>query len=541
MSLVDPTLEQELVELERLNDMLEVHEVERDLRKFIPLAWPIIEPKRPYIHNWHIDAIADHLMGCSEGHIQNLAINIPPRHMKSITVSVFWPAWEWIRKAHTKWLFVSYARNLVVRDAVKTRRILSSEWYQRNWSDSFRFAGDQNVKSYYENDQGGARIVGSIDSGITGEGGDRVVVDDPLKLEDADNKDAIVNVNNFWDDVLASRLNDAATGCRVIIMQRLNHNDLTGHVLREGGWTWLYLPTEYEPARKCFTQFRRTIYEVGQDEQGKLEERQQVVDIMFEDPRTHEAELLNPQRFGPQEVAIVKVRNGPYTYAGQQQQRPVPQGGGVYKREYWRFFDVDQPPFNHQEDLLDDACQSWDCSFKDLDDSSYVVGTCWIRRNSSIYLFYRLRRRMDFPATVEAIKTVTTVFPMIGPKLIEDKANGIAVISVLQKQVSGIIARGVPQGGIDALASAVSYLVAAGNVFLPGRRDPDGNLVPAYAWVEEFIVELEQYPKGEHNDQVASMAHALYWYHERPNGGIDLEDLLKEGEVKEPLLPGWIF
>jgi hypothetical protein len=184
----------DLIEMQALIEKMELYEVEWDLRKYIPLAWPIIEPNKPYVPGWHIDAIADHLMACTEGHIQKLVINIPPRHMKSLTVSVFWPSWEWIRFPQTKWLFVSYARNLVIRDAVKSRRIIQSDWYRGIWGDRYKLAGDQNVKSYFENNQGGARIVGSIDAGITGEGGDRLVVDDPLKLEDAENQNAILKL-----------------------------------------------------------------------------------------------------------------------------------------------------------------------------------------------------------------------------------------------------------------------------------------------------------------------------------------------------------
>src|SRR5687768_12247855 len=123
--------------MEALAAELEVREIERDLRRFIPLAWPIIEPHRPFVPNWHIDAVSDHLMACSEGHIQNLIINIPPRHMKSQLVSIFWPAWEWCTKPQTKGLFVSYSRALVIRDAVKTRRIITNEWYQKLWGHKF--------------------------------------------------------------------------------------------------------------------------------------------------------------------------------------------------------------------------------------------------------------------------------------------------------------------------------------------------------------------------------------------------------------------
>lgn len=534
-------MQRELLEMEAQLERLELDEVERDLRKYIPLAWPIIEPNKPYIHGWHIDAIADHLMACTDGHLTKLVINIPPRHMKSLTVSVFWPSWEWIRNPQTKWLFVSYARNLVIRDAVKSRRIIQSEWYQKHWHDRFRMATDQNVKSYFENNKGGARIVGSIDAGITGEGGDRLVVDDPLKLEDAENQNAIENVNEYWDGVLASRLNDEARGVRVIIMQRLHERDLTGHVLREGGWTHLYLPTKYEPSRSCVTFYKRTLrtFETEQiDGKEEVKEVEHVVSRKFEDPRHIENELLNPKRFGPDEVLGIERRNGKWKFAGQQQQSPFPKGGGMFQRAWWRFYTV----LPSRAELQMDGAVAWDCSFKDNKDSSYVVGMAASRVAPNIFLLGRFRKRMDFPATLMAIVAFKDRFPWIGPTLIEDKANGPAVISVMQSKVPGIIPRNPGHGGVEALASAVSYMVQAGNVFLPGRYDEHKNLVPAEPWVEELIAEAEAFPLGEFNDQVAALAHILFWYHERTAQVHNLGEMFRMGAEEQPRDQlGWIF
>jgi phage terminase large subunit-like protein len=532
-----------LREMERLTEQLEVYDIERDLRKFIPVAWPVIEPHRPYIPNWHIDAIADHLMACTEGHIRNLIINIPPRHMKSQTVSIFWPAWEWCRFPQVKGLFVSYARNLVIRDAVKTRRVIQSPWYQNHWGHVFKLQSDQNVKSHFENDQGGVRLVGSMDAGVTGEGGDRLCIDDPLKLEDADNKAQLEHVADFWDSVLSSRLNDPMTGIRVIIMQRLNARDLTGHVLaKEHGWTHLFLPTEFEPERVCRTFYHRNDYrmqEVEHDGKKIIQEVVEVKPVEFVDPRTVKGELLNPLRFGPKEVADAKIRNGPWHYAGQQQQRPVPQGGGMFQKSWWRFFI--HPP--DQVEMQGNAAQAWDMAFKKTDDSSYVVGHVGAMVGPNIYLLYERRDRMDFPTALDAVRSTTFLFPWVGPKLIEDKANGSAVVDVLTKEIPGLIAR-PNNDGTHAMANAVTYLVQAGNVYLPGKRDEFDNLVPAHAWVQEFIDELEAYPRGEYSDRVSAFAHLLYWFHERM-GKLqeDHADLLAVGANAAPAQQTrkWIF
>jgi len=537
---------QEIQELERLTEEMEVRDVERNLRKFIPLAWPIIEQNRPFVPGWHIDAISDHLMACSEGHIRNLIINIPPRHMKSLTVSVFWPVWEWTTNPHLRGLFISYGKSLVTGQTVKSRRIINSPWYQKWWGNKFKFSTDKNVKSHYENDRGGSRMVGTPQSGVTGEGGDRVVVDDPTKLEDADNVNALELAREFWDNVLASRINDPKTGVRVLIMQRLNDNDLSGHLLRkEGvarfagdeGWTHLYLPTEAEMDRRCKTFFFRNEYRhVENPETGEVELKVDKVEKVFEDPRTEEGELLAPQRFGPVQVETIRLRNGPWVFAGQQQQRPQPKGGGLFDTTWWTYY-TELPPEIHTNA---DACQTWDCAFKDLTSSSYVVGFVLARFGTQIYVLHRYRRRMQFPETVQAIRMTKTLFPWVGPILIEDKANGTAVIQTLEREIPGIIARGA-DGGKESRAAATSYLIAAGNVMLPGRYDEEGKLGPAYTWVQEVVDEHESFPRGEFKDQVDSLSQGLYWFHERQGVINNFTSVMDGGEITNPDRHGWIF
>lgn len=157
-----------------------------DFKKFIPLAWEHIEPGEKYQHNWHIDAIAEHLSAVTNGQIRNLLINLPPRHAKSSIISVLWPAWEWLTNPSTKWLYSSYNQALSVRDNLKTRRLILSPWFQRNYSHLFKLAKDQKTKIRYDNDKGGYRIATSVGGGNTGEGGDRIVClayDTKIKLQ----------------------------------------------------------------------------------------------------------------------------------------------------------------------------------------------------------------------------------------------------------------------------------------------------------------------------------------------------------------------
>src|SRR5258708_3014432 len=177
--------------------------------------------------------MADHLEAVTRGEIKRLLINIPPRHMKSLAVCVFWPAWAWIDKPTVRWMFSSYALNLALRDAYKCRLVIDSDWYQACYGDRYQLLGD--AKSSYNTDKGGGRISVSVGSSATRHGGDIIVVDDPINVSDADSLTVRETTLEWWDLTMSSRLNNPKTGAKVIIMQRVHEDDLSGHILRQGG------------------------------------------------------------------------------------------------------------------------------------------------------------------------------------------------------------------------------------------------------------------------------------------------------------------
>lgn len=291
------------------SNALDAELARRSLRQYISLAWHVVEPKDVFKPNWHIDAIAEHCEAARKREIRNLVINIPPRMAKSLTVSVFFPTHTWISDPSERFLFSSYAQQLAVRDAVKSRRLIQSIWYQSNFGKSFYLLPDQNTKGRYDNDKLGYRIATSVGGTATGEGGDFVIVDDPHNVFEAESDVIRESTILWWDEVMSTRLNDPETGVKIIIMQRSHQSDLTGHVLETGGYTHLMLPMEYEPKRKCFT-------EIG-----------------FEDPRTVEGELLAPDRIGEETNNQLKRSLGIYATVGQLQQRPASRAGNLIKVE----------------------------------------------------------------------------------------------------------------------------------------------------------------------------------------------------------------
>jgi predicted phage terminase large subunit-like protein len=472
-------------------DELDTEIASRSLPEFVRQAWAIVEPSTPFVPGWHIDAIIEHLEAVSRSQIRNLLINVPPRHMKSLLASVFWPAWEWIKHPERRWLFSSYAAQLSIRDSVKCRRLIESNWYQHRWGSVFSLTSDQNTKGRFDNDRSGYRLSTSVGGAATGEGGDRIVCDDPHNVQEAESDSVRKGTIDWFDVVMSTRVNDPKTAAKVVVMQRCHQQDLSGHLLEQGGWEHLCLPAEYESTQRATS-------------------------IGFVDPRTEPGELLWPERFGRKEIDELKVSLGSYAAAGQLQQRPSPSGGGLIKRYWFRFWQppgANLPPITiqlpdgthqtiiaHEIGMVDEQAQSWDCAFKDLETSDYVVGQVWGRLGSSYLLLYQVRGRMDLPATVKAVRHVSQLAPGSFAKLIEDKANGSAVIQMLAHEIPGLIPV-TPEGGKVARAAAVSPLIEAGNVYLPHPQ--------MFPWVNGFLEECAAFPNGAHDDQVDAMTQVL--------------------------------
>lgn len=452
---------------------------------FVPVIWPQVE-QGEYFSNWHIGAVCEHLEAVSLGYIKRLVVNIPPGSMKSRLTGLIWPVWHWLTFPTERFMFTSFDISLTHKQASDALMVTSSDWWKDRFGDLYFTDGNQAVGEY-ENSRGGYRIATSFGSKATGKHVHIQVADDPTKPKEA-TKENLEKTTELWKGTYSTRQASGAPFRRVIVMQRLHDLDLSGYAEAEG-YEVLRLPMRYEKAFSCSTSL------------GSV------------DKRTQDGALLWPERFPEDSVKTLEKELGAYAPA-QLQQRPVPEGGSIFHRDWLlKLWDTKSLPARNYT-----LIQSWDCTFKDEDANDYVCGQVWMRAGPYFYLLDCVNEHMSFIATVAAIKTMTTKWPKTKTIYIEDKANGSAVIEVLKKEIPRVEAVN-PEGGKIARANAISGLFSGGNVFLPDAP-----------WLEDYRQQMTRFPKGAHDDMVDATSQALAQLFDKPK---DLAGAMKAWEQLE--------
>lgn len=484
-------------------DVTEAAKCLKSFRHFVGRAWREIDPA-PFIPNWHVDAICDHLQALYERQIKRLIINVPPGTAKSMLCGVLWPAWVWAKNPSWQLLSASYEVQLATRDAVKARELMRGEWYTTHFripgdlvAEGWEFSDDQDLKQFYKNTQFGLRQALGVAGKGTGYRGHALLIDDPISAQDAHSKVARDACIKWKDETMSSRFNDKENATELLIMQRLHEEDLTGHLLKKGGWEHLRLPAEYETKRVKGSLGPCVTYRPDGS-------------TFWKDPRAEEGELLFPRLFPKPVLDGLKKDIGSYGYAGQYQQRPAPAEGGILKRDWFnrRWLLPGQQPIEGMEcrtvPTRFDLISIWtDAAFKDLADSDKVaigvVGT----KGPDCYLLQLIWDRLSFTNTVAALVDLKSKWSPRGLSgiYIEDKANGTAVMNTLKGKLPGLIAV-EPEGGKEARIVAASPFVESGNLWLPLEAH----------WVSDYIAEATSFPKAPHDDAIDMTAYFLNHY-----------------------------
>ena len=442
----------------------------RSLATFVRQAWAVLEPGQPYVHGWHVEAMAEHLEAVTAGQITRLLINIPPGTMKSLMTGVFWPAWEWGAKGmpHIRFIGASHEATLATRDNLRMRRLVQSEWFQSLWP--LAFTGDQNEKTYFENERTGWRQSCAVKS-MTGRRGDRVGWDDPHSVEDAHSAAALEEATRVFQETLPTRLNNPDRSAIVICMQRLHEADISGLILaRELGYDHLCLPMEWEGPRKATS-------------------------IGFSDPRTEVGELLFPARFPRAVVDRDKKVMGPYAVAGQFQQRPAPPSGEEFQPDLITV--VDAIPAG-----VTQWVRGWDLAATE-GAGDWTAGVKLGKLADGRIIIADARRRQFGPhKRDDFIKKTAEGDGRGGIKQSLPQDPGQAGKTQAQWMATLLMGHNVhtsPETGDKVVrARPLASQVNAGNVLM--LKAP---------WNDDFTAELRLFPNGLHDDQVDAAARAF--------------------------------
>lgn len=451
-------------EAERLSREAEIRALQADLLTFVRAAWHLVEPKQEFSVNWHIEEMCKVLMLVTAGKLHRVRINVPPGTMKSLLASVFWPAWEWTSNGSLRYLTASYGAQLSTRDNTRMRDIVESAWYRERFDLSL--VNDQNAKTRFNTDKSGWRIATSVGGVGTGEHPDRIIIDDPITAQDARSVVERRNANDWFDRTVSPR-GAGRKAAIVIIMQRLHEEDLSGHVEAKDptGWETVCFPMRYEVFRK-------------NDPDWKPDVR---------DHRTVPGELLWPQIYDEAKVKQLELNLGPYSTAGQLQQRPAPEGGGLFKREWFRI--IEAIPVSKSIKWM----RGWDTAGTE-DGGDWTVGVK-IGMLDGVFIVADVVREQLGPAGVNSL--IHTTAMLDGKKVAqreekEGGSAGVAVIANRAKLLKGYDYRGVNISG-DKVTRAKPFRAQceAGNVLLLRGE-----------WNHEYLSELSNFPVGHFDDQV---------------------------------------
>jgi predicted phage terminase large subunit-like protein len=433
---------------------------------FLRRVMASVAPATPYAHNWHVDAISAHLVALAGGEISRLVINLPPRMLKSTLVSVAWPAWLLGHNPAERIMAASYAQSLSVKHSTDCRAVMKSDWYRRVFGET-QLSRDQNAKEKFTTTQRGYRRAVSVGGAAIGEGGNVLVVDDPINPLQASHRHQREAVNQWFDHTFSTRLDDKQRGCMVVVMQRLHPQDLSGYLLEKGGWEHLCLPA-IAPTYCVIT--RGNFYHAREA-----------------------GEVLHPSREPLALLERAQRELGSANFSAQYQQMPLSQAGSVIKREWMAQF--------RAEDVTDDGCvQSWDTGIKAGAQHDASACATFVVRDGVHHLLDMLVVRLEYP---ELKRLMIAHAARFNPAtiLVEDKASGQSLLQDLRRETSLPLIAQSPSGDKLSRLLQVTPLMEAGRLALPSRAP----------WLAGFEGEFFAFPDGAHDDQVDAVSQYLNW------------------------------
>lgn len=443
-----------------------------NLSSFIHKSFLTASPNIQYLSNWHIDLISKKLMQVQKGEITRLIINMPPRNLKSISVSVAWPAWLLAHDPSTKIMAASYSQALSNKHSQDCRLIINSDWYH-NLFPNTNITKGENQKSKFVTTQRGFRFATSTGGTATGEGGDFLIIDDPQNPNKINSKKYRDQTIEWFEQTFISRLNNKKTGAIVIVMQRLHDNDLCGYLLKNkrDQWDLLKIPAIYR---------HKSIFHCPY----KIEKES--------------GSVLHEERESNNSLKKLKLELGEYNFAAQYQQDPITAEGSMVKKIWFKYFSA------KEEIKFNQIIQSWDTAIKAKDNNDYSVGMTIGVNDNGYYILDIIRIKVEFPDLIKAVHQYNRKWR---PKsiLVEDKSSGQSLLQSLKMEMKVSIIPIKPKFDKITRFAIHTALFESGKIFL----DLDAS------WRLCLEQELLSFPKSTHDDQVDSLSQAITYLQQR--------------------------
>jgi predicted phage terminase large subunit-like protein len=446
--------------------------LESSLYVFVQAAWDVIEPGKVFVGGKHIEAVCEHLEAVTRGDIKRLLINVPYRSTKSTVISVCWPAWEWAKAPSLQYLCFAHKQDNATRDTRRMRVLCKSEWYQSRWP--LGFAKDQNLKQNFQNDDNGTRIAAGMTTGVMGANADRIIIDDPMDIEDTYSEVQSQAIFRHYDEEISRRLNSPGESAIVVCGQRVGHLDCFAHLLEEtkDNWDHLVIPMRYESEHPW----------------------QRTTSIGWTDWRTEEGELMCPERFPEEYVQIEETKPGA---AGQLQQRPSPRGGGMLKREWFEI--VGASPAQAER------VRAWDKAAT-AGGGAYTAGVLVARAKGVFYIEHVVREQTSPAARYQLLQQIAELdsakhgYGVVEQSIEEEGGSAGKDAAWLERNLlSGHTVNCTrPTGSKEVRAQPFAAQAEAGNVKIVRGE-----------WNQAFLEELATFPTGKFKDQTDATSAAF--------------------------------
>ena len=436
----------------------------QDFSSYISKVFQTINPGAVYQANWHIDLISDYLERVRSSEIKRLIINMPPRALKSVCVSVAWPTWLLGHNPAVRIMAASYSSVLSVKHSLDSRLVVSSDWYGQLFPTT-RLSRKHNQKSKFLTSENGFRFATSVGGSATGEGGDFLIIDDPHNPTQINSFKARNRVIEWFEQTFVTRLNDKSKGAIVLVMQRLHEDDLSAHLISSGGWELLKIPA--------------------------IASEDKVYNIGLNSYEYKKGQVLNQERDQLAFLNNIEQEVGVRNFAAQFLQDPLSSGINLLSLEDILYYeDLTQ---NFEYFVL-----SWDTAIKVSEKSDYSVGTCWGVLSGKFYLVSMVRKKMSYPTLKNEIEKQAQKYR---PRhiIIEDKASGQSLIQDLSMAGYFNIKPSKPKLDKITRFASVVPLFQAGKVFLPSKS----------SFNRELIKELTTFPNSKNDDIVDSVSQFL--------------------------------